>query len=156
MGSGKTTTLGECSDLLRAARIAHAAVDLDALGIAYCSARDVTLQNLASVCNNFASAGIRQLLIAAAVESRSGLDGIVEATQAARAFTCRLRATITTMEARVAAREAGGTASEQYVRRVRELERLLDAAGIEDLMISTEATSVSEVARTVLQRSGWL
>ena len=35
MGSGKTTVLAEASDLLAAADIPHAAIDLDALALAH-------------------------------------------------------------------------------------------------------------------------
>jgi adenylate kinase len=49
MGAGKTTVLGEASDLLAAHGITHAAIDLDALGVSHltesrirhrCRARD--------------------------------------------------------------------------------------------------------------------
>jgi hypothetical protein len=35
MGAGKTSVLGEASDLLTRRHIAHAAIDVDALGLAY-------------------------------------------------------------------------------------------------------------------------
>ena len=77
MGAGKTTVLGEASDLLVSRDVTHAAIDLDALGLLHLSGvhdPDLMLSNLASVCNNYSAAGIRRLLIAAAVESRAGLD----------------------------------------------------------------------------------
>ena len=37
MGAGKTTVLGEASDILALRHIPHAAIDLDALGLAYLS-----------------------------------------------------------------------------------------------------------------------
>ena len=35
MGAGKTSVLGESSDILAQRNIAHAAIDLDALGLAH-------------------------------------------------------------------------------------------------------------------------
>ena len=35
MGAGKTAVLGEASDILAQRQIVHAAIDLDALGLAY-------------------------------------------------------------------------------------------------------------------------
>jgi ABC-type dipeptide/oligopeptide/nickel transport system ATPase component len=51
MGSGKSTTMAEASDLLTSADIAHAAIDLDAFGLGHLGpAQDLMLRNLSSVC----------------------------------------------------------------------------------------------------------
>jgi hypothetical protein len=158
MGAGKTATLGEASDLLTARGIAHAAVDLDLLGLAHVpdasSGRGLALRNLAAVCANFAAARIVRLLIAAAVESRDELDGIREATSARRLVVGRLRAPLATMEARVAARERG-VERERYVARVEILERILDAVTLEAFTIDTNA-SITDVAMELLRRAHWI
>ena len=50
MGSGKTAVLAEASDLLARRRIAHAAIDLDAIGLAHlpsaANSDDVMYRNL--------------------------------------------------------------------------------------------------------------
>jgi adenylate kinase len=49
MGSGKTTVLGEASDVLSVCRLAHATVDLDAVGTALLPddvSRDLIYRNL--------------------------------------------------------------------------------------------------------------
>jgi hypothetical protein len=156
MGSGKTTTLAEVSDLLVAADVAHAAIDLDALGLAHLGRdHDLTLRNLSSVCQNYREAGIRRLVIAAAVESRAERDRIQHATAADRAWLCRLAATRSTMEARVASREQG-IAAAQYVARVRVLEQILDESNLEDFSLSTDGVPVTAVARRLLQQAGWI
>ena len=160
MGTGKTTVLGEASDMLAERDIAHAAIDLDALGLAHepavANASDeLTLRNLKDVCSNVAAAGIRRVLIAAAVESRAELDRIVRATAARTVLVCRLRAALEVMEARVAARERGIRA-DRYVRRVRVLEDLLDHAALEDFSLATTDVPVTAVARTLLERAEWL
>jgi hypothetical protein len=57
MGAGKTSILGEASDLLAMRQIAHAAIDLDALGLAWLpSTPDGAMySNLRSVCENYAA-----------------------------------------------------------------------------------------------------
>src|SRR5256885_16487678 len=78
MGAGKTTILGEASDILAMRGIAHAAIDLDMLGLAHlpsgkCSDA-VMYRNLGSVCENYASLGVSRLLIARAIEDRAELE----------------------------------------------------------------------------------
>jgi hypothetical protein len=86
MGAGKTTVLAEASDLLALRHIAHAAIDLDALGFAHlpsaASSDGVMYRNLQSVCKNYASLGVRRFLLARAMEDRAELElyrGVVSA-----------------------------------------------------------------------------
>src|ERR1700694_5664958 len=94
MGAGKTTLLGEASDILALRHIAHAAIDVDALGLVHLpsapSNDGVMYRNLQSVCNNYASLGVRRLLLARAIEDGAELElcrGIVSATNT---VVCRL------------------------------------------------------------------
>src|SRR5438445_9804198 len=87
MGAGKTTVLGEVSDILTMSGIPHAAVDLDALGMASLPAGapdDLMFRNLAAVWKNYASAGLTRLLIARAVESAAELEQIRAAVPGSR------------------------------------------------------------------------
>jgi len=43
-----------------------------------------------------------------------------------------------------------------FVARARELQHVLDAAQLEDFTIVNDDRSVTEVARDVLERAGWL
>jgi hypothetical protein len=57
MGSGKTSVLGEASDLLVLRHITHAAIDLDTLGLAHIDSgetKPVMYRNLQCVCQNYA------------------------------------------------------------------------------------------------------
>ena len=156
MGSGKSTTMAEASDLLTSADIAHAAIDLDAFGLAHLGRdHDLMLRNLSSVCENYREAGISRLVIAAAVESRADLERIQQAARAERIVICRLTAEVSTMEARVSAREQG-IAAAQYVGRVRVLERILDESALEDFSLCTDDVVVTTIARQLLQQAGWL
>src|SRR5687767_1583099 len=157
MGSGKTTILGEASDLLTASGVAHAAVDLDALGIGYIphAGEELTRRNLAAVWGNYAAAGITRLMIAEAIDSAAKRERILLAVPGAEIAICRLRAATETMQQRVRVREPG-MLQDQFVRRVVELEAALDRAGIEDFSVENDVRSVTEVAREMLVRAGWV
>lgn len=158
MGVGKTATLGEASDLLAERGIAHAAVDLDALGLAYgvnSALGEIAIRNLVCVCANYESAGITKLLAAGAVESSEELEQIRRATNAQRTVVCRLRAPLAVMQRRVALRERG-IFSEQYVARVGPLEARLDAVTLEDFSVETAEGSVTDAAQRMLTLAGWM
>jgi predicted kinase len=158
MGSGKTTVMAEASDLLAAAGVIHAAIDLDGLGIGHVPEGawpDLAYRNLASVWENYARTGATRLLLAEAVESADELDRILEAVPNAEVVVCRLTARLETMERRVAAREPG-MLQHTFVARVAALETLLDAAQVEDFSLSNDDGSITDVARELLVRAGWL
>jgi N-acetyltransferase len=111
MGAGKTTVLAEASDILALRNIAHAAIDLDALGLAHLPSAanndGVMYRNLESVCKNYASFGVRRILLARAMENRAELQlcrGVISAT---KTVVCRLTASIESMQQRVKMRESG-------------------------------------------------
>jgi hypothetical protein len=159
MGAGKTSVMGEASDILTLHRVAHAAIDVDALGLASLPTNsgndEVMYANLRSVCVNYASFGVTRFLLARALESRSELDRYREIVLAANTVVCRLTANIETMERRVKERESG-VSQREYVARVAKLNVILDRARLEDLSISTENRSATEVAREMLVRAGWI
>ena len=49
-----------------------------------------------------------------------------------------------------------GMLQEQFVVRVADLERLLNAAALENLSIENDHTSVTDIARDLLNKAGWL
>ncbi len=159
MGSGKTTVLGEASDILTEAGIPHAAIDLDALGVSYvpqAAGDDLMMRNLTAVWNTYATAGISRLLIADAVDSLAAYEEIRRAVpDAGEVIVCRLRASLDTMRQRIRVREPG-MLQEKFVTRVAELEASLDATGVEDFSVDNDSGSVTDVAREVLVRAGWL
>ena len=158
MGAGKTTVMAEASDLLIAADIVHAAIDLDGLGIRH--TRDdggdhIEYRNLAAVWRNYADAGIMRLLIAEAVERREELELLRNAIPGSEVMVCRLTADMKTMQARVRMREPGALQA-TFVARVAELDALLDEARVEDFTLDNSNRSVTEVAREMLARARWL
>lgn len=159
MGAGKTTVLGEVSDLLALRDITHAAIDLDALGLAYlpstASNDSVMYRNLQSICKNYASVGVTRFLMARAIEDRAELELCRSAVSASNTVVCRLAADIETMQQRVKMRESG-VSQREYVARVANLNLTLDAAQLEDFIVTNEGRSVTEVAQEMLVKAEWI
>ena len=158
MGSGKTTVLGEASDLLKIADIHHAAIDWDYLALGHLPRTppiDLMIRNLATIWSNYAELGLQRLLPSEAIDSGANLERLREAIPGAQIVVCRLRAKVDTMQRRIRLREPG-LLQEQLVARVAELETSLDAAHIEDFSVGNDNRLVTEVAREVLVRAGWL
>ncbi len=159
MGAGKTTVLGEASDILALRGIAHAAIDLDALGLGHipsATSRDgVMYRNLQSVCENYASLGVKRVLMARAMEDRAELELCRGAVSATSTAVCRLTANMEVMEQRVKKRESG-VLQREYVARVVKLNDILDRARLEDFSVANENRPLREVAYEMLLRAGWI
>jgi len=159
MGAGKTSVLGEASDILARRHIAHAAIDLDALGLAHIPSAagndGVMYRNLQTVCENYASAGVKRVLLARAMEDRAELELCRAAVSATNMQVCRLTASIEAMEKRVRMRESG-VSQREYVARVAKLNDILDRARFEDFSIANEDRSLTEVAHEMLVKAGWI
>ena len=160
MGAGKTTMIGELSDLLAAAGVAHAAIDIDALGSAHhpratFDLAAIAYRNLAAVVRNYAAEGVTSFVMAGAIENASELGRLRDAAGGGELVVCRLRAPVDVMEKRVRVREPGMW-REKYVGRVALLEQTLDEAALEDFAVANDGgRPISEVAREILQRAGW-
>lgn len=159
MGAGKTAVLAEASDLLGLRQIAHAAIDLDALGLAHLPSAtcndSVMYNNLRSVYENYSALGVQRFLLARAIEDRSQLEGCLDIIPATNVIICRLVASIETMERRIEIRESG-VSQRGYIARVAKLNTILNRAQLEDFTVSNEDRSVSEVAMEMLLRAGWI
>lgn len=158
MGAGKTTVMAEASDILRLHDVHHAAIDYDALGMGYlpgAAEQGVGKRNLRCVWENYAESGATWLLLARALESQAELEECRNAISTDSIVICRLTAGIDAMQERVRLREPG-ILQEQFVKRVKELNAILDRAHLEHFSVCNESRSVTEVAREMLARAGWL
>jgi hypothetical protein len=158
MGAGKTIVLAEASDILALRHIAHAAIDLDAIGLAHLPSAGgndgVMYRNLRSLCENYASLGVERLLLARAIEGPAELELCRKAVSAASIVVCRLTASVEAMEKRVKMRESG-ISQREYIARVAKLNVILDRARLEDFSVTSENRSVTEVAEEMLVKAGW-
>jgi hypothetical protein len=159
MGAGKTSVLAEASDILALRHIVHAAIDLDALGLAHLPSAAVNdgamYRNLESVCKNYAALGVTRILLARAMEDRAELELCRTVVTAATTTVCRLTAGIHTMQQRVKMRESG-VMQREYVDRVAILDAILDRAQLEDFAVINENRSLSKVAQEMLRKAGWI
>ncbi len=159
MGAGKTSLLGEASDILALRGIAHAAIDLDALGLGHLTAAagsdGVMYRNLQSICENYSSLGVRRLLLARAIEDCAELELCSGIVSASNTVVCRLTASIEAMEQRVKLRESG-VSREKYVARVAQLNTILDGAQLENFAITNENRQLTDVAHELLVKAGWI
>jgi hypothetical protein len=159
MGAGKSAVLAEASDILARRHIIHAAIDLDALGLAYLPSRagndGVMYGNLQSVSKNYAAAGVKRLLVARAMEDRAELELCRGFVSPANTVVCRLTASLATMQQRVMMRESG-LAQREYVARVLKLNVILDQARLENFIVLNENRALNEVANEMLVKAGWI
>ncbi len=158
MGSGKTSVLGEASDILAERNIVHAAIDVDALGLAHLStgASDAVMyDNLRSLCRNYAELGVKRFLLARALEFESQLKLCQEIVGASQTVVCRLTASMELMQRRVELREPG-ISGRAYCARVAILNSILDGAHLEDFTVRNEDRSLTEVAMEVLEKADWI
>ena len=157
MGSGKTTVMGEVSDVLLADGIRHAAMDLDAVAVHLLPESllaQVHRRNVTAFYDNSKAAGIDRFVVAVAVEGASVLRDLREAFRDAEITICRLTAAEATMAARLRQREPGIRQGE-FVARSRELECQLSEANLEDFTVSNDGRNVTEVAKELLVRARW-
>ena len=160
MGTGKTTVLYEVSNLLEEADMAHAAIDLDCLSSMHPARGQRTerlmFANLAAVWPVYSAAGAERLVVARVVDDRLDLQNYRDAVPGAEPVVCRLEASIETMHHRIRVREPGMMQA-QIVARSAPLADLLRRTQAEDFTVDNEeGRSVTDVAREVLTRAGWL
>jgi hypothetical protein len=159
MGAGKTSVLGEASDILTQRQIVHAAIDVDALGLAHLPSAipndEAMYRNLRSVCQNYADLGVTRFLMARALETRAELNICRGAISASSTMVCRLTAKVETMKQRVRAREFG-ILQREYISRVAELITVLEKSRLEDFSVTNDDRSLTEVAHEVLVEAGWI
>jgi hypothetical protein len=159
MGAGKTAVLGEASDILAQRKIVHAAIDLDALGLAHLPSAapsdGLMYNNLRSICRNYAALGVQRFLVARAVEDSAQLKLCRDIIPAGNSVVCRLTASMETMKRRVQLRDLG-VSQREYVDRVAKLDVILDRARLEDFAVTNENRSLTDVALEMLVKAGWI
>ena len=159
MGAGKTAVLGEASDILARRQIVHAAIDLDALGLAHLPSAaccdGVMYDNLRSIRRNYAALGVQRFLVARAIEDDAQLKLCRDSIPVENTVVCRLTASIEAMERRVEMRDLG-TSQRGYVARVAKLNVILDRARLEGFAVTNENRSLTDVALEMLVKAGWI
>ncbi len=160
VGSGKTSVAGMIGDLLTAAEVPHAVIDLDWLRRTWPSPPDdrfnlaVTLANVRSVAHNFLDAGAVRLVLAGVVETREERVRYQE-TLGVPLTVCRLLVDLPTVRARLIGRHDDDAALAWHLDRSGELDAILERALVEDFAVDASELSVADVAAAVVRAAGW-
>jgi hypothetical protein len=112
-------------------------------------------RNLAAWRENYARAGIERVLVAEALERVEDREWLRAALGGGEVLVCRIRASVATMQARVRQREPGAL-QDEFVARAATLDAVLDAARVEDFTVDNDDRSITDVAREMLLRAGWI
>lgn len=163
VGVGKSTTAMVLADLLEAADIPTAYIDMDYLRwVSHRPADDpfherLGYRNLAAVAANDRDAGTRVFTIAAVVESSAGRQAFQDAIPGANLVVVRLRVPLARVVEQIRGRNEGD-ALEWHLRRAPELERIMDAAGIGsapgDFIVSADGETPEVIAKEIAIRLG--
>ena len=160
LGSGKTTVLGEITDILTEIRVPHAIVDQDALSQFFPRpagdpfGSDMMFENLSAIWPNFHAAGADRLVLAGILQKRDTLERYRSVLGVPGITVCRLTASVETMQARLAVREPG-RALDWHLNRSVELDAILEQAAVGDFSVRNDGRPIGEVAEEVLQKAGW-
>jgi predicted kinase len=158
VGVGKTTVAEAVGDVLAAAEVPHAVIDLDWLRYNWPSPADdpfhleLELRNLRAVARNYAEAGAQRLVLAGVLERRADRERYAEAV-GAKLNVCRLQANLSVVRKRLAQRHRDDSGLEWHVNRAEELEKIFAAARVEDFVVAA-GQPVPEAAQDVV--TGWL
>jgi hypothetical protein len=156
---GKTSVANEVSAQLRAADIAHAVIDTDALDDVYPVPDEqwrLTERNLASVWQSFRELGTRRLILAGVYMHReSELSWIRRASGADRLILVRLSASPGTLGERVGRREIGSARDDQLARTLLQADALAAEAVPRAPVIETDGRTVPDVAAEIVELLGW-
>ncbi|MGH1548971.1 adenylyl-sulfate kinase [Leifsonia poae] len=158
-GVGKSSVAAEASRILARADVRHAVIEGDNLDQAYPEpwrdGVDLAERNLAAMWRNYRAIGYSRLIFTNTVSvlQVSALSAALGAET--RATAVLLTATDKTAAHRLAQREIGSALGEHIDRSIRAA-RQLDAAGDHVLRVATDGRTVTEIARDVLVRAGWL
>jgi hypothetical protein len=115
LATGKTAVAREVVAAGADLGLSVAAIDLDWLAWmtgATLSVNEVISRNLAQVAATFSQAGVKNLVLARAVMSPLGMDGIKEALPGWQIMVVRLHASRETLEQRLRARDSGAELAE--------------------------------------------
>lgn len=154
IGVGKTTVAEELSGILEAEGIGHTLIDLDGLSKTFPRPRgdafgeQIALKNLADVWSNARQLGVKNLIIARVVETRSGAERIAAAVNAPIGCIVQLNASNSTLLARVRIREIGA-ARTWHERRALELSSAMQSNSIADVQVDTDGKTAPEVASEI-------
>jgi adenylylsulfate kinase-like enzyme len=161
VGSGKTSVADTVGDLLSDAGIANAVIDVDWLRRSWpCPPEDpfnsrMALRNLRAVAQNYLQAGTKRLVLAGVIETRTERNAYQTAVTVPLTV-CRLRVELPTIRQRLIRRhEHDNDGLRWHLDRSGELDRILEQAQVEDIVIDATTTSIRQAAEAVMVAISW-
>ena len=161
VGVGKTSVAHEMFDQLIDRNIAHAVIDIDALGISWPFGENdpfnnrVAMRNLGAVWTNFAASGVTRAILPRVIESQADLAPYKTAIPGADIQVCRLTATINTLRERVTRRESGSS-QDELIRRSAQLAETLEQSAPTNFTVRTDNRPLPAIAHEALAKAGWI
>ncbi|MGP3774871.1 hypothetical protein ACTWJ8_29060 [Streptomyces sp. SDT5-1] len=162
-GVGKTSVAWEVSALLRAAEVDHCVLEGDYLGQVHPAPADdprrsaITERNLVSLWSNFAALGHHRLVYTNTVSVLTRSEGMFRRAMGddVRLVRVLLTASDDTARARLTARELGSELDTELRGSHRKSRLLDDESPPDTLRVPTDARTVPDIAREVLEATGW-
>ncbi|HVF53009.1 MAG TPA: AAA family ATPase [Actinomycetota bacterium] len=156
IGAGKTTVAKAIGELLGARGIPTAVIDLDWLGWVHAVEKPpakLISENLASMWTTLRGHGVERIVMARAVRTLPEITAIQDAVSPAALRVVRLEASAETIYERLRARDTGAEL-EEHLAQVPTFSAELDAAGLEELTISSEGAP-ADVAAMMIDALVW-
>jgi hypothetical protein len=161
VGAGKTGAAEAVGSLLEARGVPGALIDLDAIRRSWPSPPDdpfnnaMELRNLAALARNYLDSGTRRLVLSGVLEVPAIRCRYQDAVQVPLVIA-RLRVDLATIRRRLRRRHDGDRAALRWhLHRCGELDGILEAAGIEDVVIDATSLTTGEVAAALVHAAGW-
>ncbi|MFI7277700.1 hypothetical protein [Streptomyces sp. NPDC049879] len=161
VGAGKTSVADAAGELLAEAGVPHAVLDLDWLRRAWPAPPGdpfngaLLLRNLRDVTRNARAAGAERLVLAGVIEDAAGRRAVTDAL-GVPLTVCRLAVGLPVIRERLRARHQGDEDGLRWhLDRSGELDALIAASGTTDFTVPSTGP-VTDIARAVLTRAGWL
>lgn len=160
VGAGKTAVARALLDELVSRGLRAAMVDVDELTRLAPAPDDdpfndrIARAHLRAMVPNFLAAGVAVLLLPRVLETRTQRDHYTAALVPAQVHVARLTAAPATRAARLTARETDPADRAWHLARTGELEDVLAAAGVEDVVVPNEDTHA--LSRAAARLADWL
>lgn len=157
VGSGKTSVMAALTELLEKHNKPSAGIDMDHLRWFFPKqpgdpfGGNVGRQNLGFIAANYRTLGIPVLAIADVIENEEGRQRMIETLPDFDLQVIRLRVPMELIERRLRERESHETI-QWYLNRAPELERIMDAQNVGDVIIEVGERIAAEVAVEIARR----
>lgn len=161
VGAGKTSTMWALTDLLQAHDLSCAGIDMDTLRRYHPQLKDDHFGNrlgrkhLAFMAASYFDYGIGRIILADVVETTDDRDALAQAMGDPGLIVVRLRVPMDTLRQRLHHRESAERLP-WYLNRAVELEEILDANSIGDLIVEVTDQEPHDVAHQIAMKLGFI